>query len=208
MSLSWAEINYWAVGVSAVAAFLVGGLWYGLLFARTWVTVNGYTEEQTKRMQKKQPRNFAIFLVSNLVMAVAISLLVANLDVSAAPGPGATLGVLLWLAAAAGIAASKNAANGSVLAAPRCHGSVAPLDRRELPSAAFDFDGGRDARCSRLPVETRPAVKSASCWTSAALRSEISRDRATLPGKISQASSSSAVQSISPTSTRAFGNAT
>jgi hypothetical protein len=46
------HINFLAVVVAAVAAFIIGGLWYSpLLFAKPWVNAHGYSEEQVKEMQ-------------------------------------------------------------------------------------------------------------------------------------------------------------
>ncbi len=115
MSFDLGGLNYWAILAAAAAAFMIGGLWYGLLFAKQWVRVHGYTEEQTRRMQRKQPRNFAIFCAAYLVMGLVISILVVNLNLGA-PGPGAKLGVALWLVVAATMGA-KNAANDRPLSA-------------------------------------------------------------------------------------------
>lgn len=61
MTFSFSEINLWAVLVCAVASFMVGGLWYGLVFAKIWVAVHRFTDDQLALMAKKQGRNFAYF---------------------------------------------------------------------------------------------------------------------------------------------------
>jgi hypothetical protein len=115
MSIDFAQINWLAVPVAAVAAFLVGGLWYGLIFARKWVALSGYTEEQTQVMAKKQPRNLGIFLVVDVIMAIVVSLLVINFEIASA-GPGAALGVLLWLGVVVPVGGARHAANDQPLA--------------------------------------------------------------------------------------------
>lgn len=95
---------------------MVGGLWYGLLFAKRWAEVHGYTDEQLQAMAKKQGRNFAVFFVSDLVMGVILSLLIINLDLRNAL-EGAGLGFVMWFGIAATIGACKNAANNKALAA-------------------------------------------------------------------------------------------
>ncbi len=127
MSFDFAEINYWAVLVSAVATFMVGGLWYGLLFAKKWVAVHGFSEDQVAAMQKKQGRNFGIFFVGDLIMGVIVSLLVINLDVTTAAG-GAGLAFFVWLGISATTGAAKNAAYNKSLVAyaiDTCHELVA-----------------------------------------------------------------------------------
>lgn len=115
MNLDFAQINWLAVPVAVIATFMVGGLWYGLIFAKKWVALSGYTEEQTQAMAKKQPRNFGLFLVGDLIMAIVMSLLVINLGIAAA-GPGAVLGVFLWLGVVVPIGGARNAANDRSLA--------------------------------------------------------------------------------------------
>ena len=109
------DINYWSVLVAAVAAFIVGGVWYGLLFAKLWVKVHALSEEQVKAMAKKQPRNLVIFFITNLVTAFAIGILVMELDLDA-PGPAAAAASVVWLAVAS-IGAAKNVAHDKPLAA-------------------------------------------------------------------------------------------
>ena len=111
MSIEFGQVNYWAVIVSAVATFLVGGLWYGLVFAKAWVRLQGFTEEQQKQMAKDQPRNFALFFIGDLIMATVMSFLLINLGLDGW-SRGALLGFLLWLGIAATIGAAKNAATG------------------------------------------------------------------------------------------------
>ncbi|MCZ6698022.1 MAG: DUF1761 domain-containing protein [Planctomycetota bacterium] len=116
MSIDFSHVNIWAVLVSAVATFMIGGLWYGLLFAKRWVELHGFNEQQVKQMAKKQTRNFGLFFAGDLIMATVISLLIGNLGIQGA-GQGALLGVLLWLGIAATIGAAKNAATNKPLAA-------------------------------------------------------------------------------------------
>ncbi|MHC5023299.1 MAG: DUF1761 domain-containing protein [Planctomycetota bacterium] len=112
---NFGAINYWAVLVATMAAFVVGGLWYGVLFAKGWVRANAFTDEQVKAMASKQGRNFAIFLVAELIMAMVIALLVVNLPPTS-PVSGLILGGLLWLGFAATIGAEKKAANNKSVA--------------------------------------------------------------------------------------------
>lgn len=109
MTFSVSEINLWAVLVCAVASFMVGGLWYGLIFAKAWPAVHGFSEDQLASMAKKQGRNFAIFFATDLVMATVISMLAVNLGVASAV-QGAGLGLLLWVGITATTGAAKNAA--------------------------------------------------------------------------------------------------
>ena len=61
MTLQVDQVNFWAVLVAAVATFMIGGAWYGAVFAKMWVAIHGFSKEELKVMEKKTPRNFAIF---------------------------------------------------------------------------------------------------------------------------------------------------
>ncbi|MGB4971685.1 MAG: DUF1761 domain-containing protein, partial [Cyclobacteriaceae bacterium] len=43
-------LNYWAILVSALSTFLIGGLWYSpAVFGKAWMKENGLTEEDLKK---------------------------------------------------------------------------------------------------------------------------------------------------------------
>lgn len=76
-----ANANLLAIFVAAAAGFLVGGLWYGPLFGKTWMAENGFTEEQLKNanMLKIYGLTFAFSVLS----AVFLGHLLAFFDTHA-----------------------------------------------------------------------------------------------------------------------------
>ncbi len=113
----FASVNWLAVGVAAIASFLIGGIWYAPLFGRTWARLHGYdNEEAMKRMAASQLRVFATFLLCDLVAATALSLLLANFE---APGwsGGAMLGAFLGVGIGAMSQGVQNAAHRKPMAA-------------------------------------------------------------------------------------------
>jgi hypothetical protein len=58
------EISWVAVIVSAVAGFVVGGLWYGPLFGKAWQAESGVTDEMAKATN--MPLVFGTVFVLNL----------------------------------------------------------------------------------------------------------------------------------------------
>ncbi len=65
------EIHWLAVIVAGVAAFLVGGVWYGALFSKAWMAARGVTKESMEAAGAKNNVGmlFGITFVLDLVMA-------------------------------------------------------------------------------------------------------------------------------------------
>lgn len=95
------SINYWAVLVAALSAFVIGGLWYSVLFAKPWMVENGYTEEKLKNS------NMAVIFGGSFILSLIISfVLVMFLGPERDAIFGATAGLmagLFWVATAMGI---------------------------------------------------------------------------------------------------------
>ena len=90
------HINYLAVVVAAVAAFAIGGFWYSpLLFAKQWVSAHGFTEERAKEMRKSAGKAYAVSIVCQLLIALAIAVLVGYLHLALCV-QGLKLGLLIW----------------------------------------------------------------------------------------------------------------
>lgn len=99
MSFDLTRLNLLAVFVAAVAAFVVGGMWYAVLFGRPWARVYGYTEAQLQEMSKNPGRTFPLIFLCDVVMALAVAVLVVNLNLTSVLS-GAVLGAALWLGVA------------------------------------------------------------------------------------------------------------
>jgi hypothetical protein len=104
MPFKIAEVNYVAVLVAGLVAFLVGGVWYTALFGKLWIRLQGYSNEKIKEMKANMSpvRFFGGMLLSYLVLAWVVAIILTGL-----PDPdartGAILGFLLWLGPAAAI---------------------------------------------------------------------------------------------------------
>ena len=74
--MSFADINFLAVGLAAVLTFVLGALWYSpLLFAKPWMAAHGYTEEHVKEMQAGAGKLYGISFVCWFVMATVLALI-------------------------------------------------------------------------------------------------------------------------------------
>jgi hypothetical protein len=81
--MAFAGINFIAIVIAAVAAWLAGAVWY-MALGRTWASTLGTTRENMQAKQK-EPGAFLPYiyaLVANLVMAWVLAGIVAHL------GPG------------------------------------------------------------------------------------------------------------------------
>lgn len=100
MPLSLFDVNWLAVILAAVAAFVVGFLWYGPIFGKAWSDGMGFgtmTPEQMKEMQKGAMPGYLASIVANLVVAWGLAVVFAALGVgSVSAAIGVT--VVLWLA--------------------------------------------------------------------------------------------------------------
>ncbi len=86
--------NYPAVIVSAMAYWLLGALWYGVLFGKEWVALEHMTEEQARSMNPVLP--YIITFALNLLIAFVLAQLCIWRNANT-PGRGAAVGVLLWI---------------------------------------------------------------------------------------------------------------
>ncbi|MGL4324218.1 MAG: DUF1761 domain-containing protein [Beijerinckiaceae bacterium] len=88
------NVNLLAIFVAAAAGFLVGGIWYGPLFAKAWMAEHGFTEESLKdaNMLKLYGLTFAFSVLS----AVFLGHLLAHFgDMSARSTMMISVGVAL-----------------------------------------------------------------------------------------------------------------
>jgi hypothetical protein len=68
-----ADINWLAVVVATVSSFALGGVWYGPLFSKAWMSLTGMTKE--KGAQASMAVTFGGTFALNLLIAIAIALL-------------------------------------------------------------------------------------------------------------------------------------
>ena len=98
------KINFTAVLAAAVASFIVGGLWYSLMFKNAWMKANRFTEED---LSKRNPAvMFGVSFLLSLVMAFNLAAFLGNEGVSLKWGM--TAGALAgagWVTAALAVTA-------------------------------------------------------------------------------------------------------
>lgn len=89
------EINYLAIVVVVVAAFVVSSGWY-IIFGNEWAKQRGLDEKAAVDMQKPESLKMLGELVRSFVVAFVISYLLVQLDIINWI-VAAQLGLLLWI---------------------------------------------------------------------------------------------------------------
>jgi surface polysaccharide O-acyltransferase-like enzyme len=86
--------NYAAVIVSAIVYFLLGYLWFGVLFNKPWMALEHFTEGQLQGMNPV-PLYVISFLLNLLIAFVLAQICIWRNANTAARG--ASMGVLMWI---------------------------------------------------------------------------------------------------------------
>lgn len=74
------EHNWLAISVAAVAAFLIGGLWYSpILFAKQWMVANLIPTDQMEAMKAAAPRAYAVSVVCFFAMAFVMEMFINHM---------------------------------------------------------------------------------------------------------------------------------
>jgi hypothetical protein len=88
------KTNYAAVVVSAIVYWLLGALWYGLLFNKPWMALEHMTDAQAKSMNPVLP--YIITFVLNLLIAFVLAQICGWRNANTA-ARGAAVGIFLWI---------------------------------------------------------------------------------------------------------------
>lgn len=77
------KVNYLAVLVAGLASWLVGALWYGVLFTNKWIELMGWDQQKVAQMQQQSSaKPMVISLVAALVTACILALIFARAGVN------------------------------------------------------------------------------------------------------------------------------
>ena len=56
-------VNYWAIGVGAILSMIIGVVWYGALFGKMWMKINGVDPHNTEEMKAMQKSANSLYIV-------------------------------------------------------------------------------------------------------------------------------------------------
>lgn len=88
------KTNYPAVLVSAIAYWLLGAVWYAVLFGKPWIALEGIPVEKLQAANPVLP--YILSFLLNLLIAYVLSQLCLWRNATTA-ARGAALGILLWI---------------------------------------------------------------------------------------------------------------
>jgi Protein of unknown function (DUF1761) len=91
------RINYLAVLVAAIAHFLIGGLWYGLIFGNKFVELIGWSPEKLQQMESRNPTKEMFLAFLSAVILVFVMAHFIQYTGSRTLFEGIQTAVLLWL---------------------------------------------------------------------------------------------------------------
>jgi uncharacterized membrane protein len=94
------HVNLWALLVAAIAAMVLGFLWYSpVLFARPWMVAMGYNpDDKTKiqEMHKSAGKSYAVCFVASLVSAFVLAKIIHTMTIETALH-GMKVAFAIWL---------------------------------------------------------------------------------------------------------------
>jgi len=91
------KTNYLAVAVAAIAYWVLGAVWFGVLFTKPWMELENIPTEQVAAMKGAAAAfPYIMSFVLNLIIAFVLAQLCAWRNATTA-ARGASLGVLLWI---------------------------------------------------------------------------------------------------------------
>jgi uncharacterized protein DUF1761 len=85
--------NYAAVLVAAVAYWILGAIWYGVLFHKSWMALEGIPEDSWRSTGLV---SYLLSFLLNILIAYSIAQLCIWRNANTA-GRGASIGVLIWI---------------------------------------------------------------------------------------------------------------
>ncbi|HLD40497.1 MAG TPA: DUF1761 domain-containing protein [Candidatus Nanoarchaeia archaeon] len=92
-------VNYIAIMVAAVAAHVLGFLWYGPLFGKKWASMMKFTEKNKEKAKGKgMAKLYVLSFIGSLVTAFVLSLFIGPaFDVVSGMINGAIVAALIWI---------------------------------------------------------------------------------------------------------------
>jgi hypothetical protein len=99
-SMPFPHVNYLAILVSGVVIFILGGLWYSVIFKKTWIALMGIPEEKMKEGAGAMPVLFLMAFLCALIQSWILAIVI-NHFTPFSIARGAMVGTICWIGFAA-----------------------------------------------------------------------------------------------------------
>jgi hypothetical protein len=76
LGTAFENINWLSVLLAAISAFLIGGIWYGPLFGKAWMTESNFKVEDLKK--RNMPKVFGLSLLLSFIAAFVLELFIGS----------------------------------------------------------------------------------------------------------------------------------
>lgn len=91
------KVNYPAVIVAAVIHFVIGGLWYGLIFGNKFLEIIGWTPEQQEQIVAQTHwSTYPIAFLTSLILVATLAYIIESTGAGGVAG-GMKTAACLWL---------------------------------------------------------------------------------------------------------------
>ncbi len=90
-------INYWAVLACAVASMVIGAIWYGPLFGRKWMAINGANPDDIARREEMQKAAGPLYGVQFLLSLLQLYVLAQLIVWTGAESKAVWVAFFMWL---------------------------------------------------------------------------------------------------------------
>jgi hypothetical protein len=87
-------VNWVAIVIAAIAQFVIGWIWYGPLFGKTWMSMMGMSQQSMGR--EGMGKTMVLTFIGSLVTAAVLSMLVGWMGAKTL-GAGIAAGFWAWL---------------------------------------------------------------------------------------------------------------
>jgi len=87
-------VNWVAIVIAAIAQFVIGWIWYGPLFGKTWMSMMGMSQQSMGR--EGMSKTMILTFIGSLVTAAVLSMLVGWMGAKTL-GAGIAAGFWAWL---------------------------------------------------------------------------------------------------------------
>ncbi len=90
------DLNYLSVVVALVASFVFGWLWYGVIFSKTWMRLNGMNMKGKKPKKGVMAKAMILNILGTFIMVCVFGLLILATGMITVSGV-LTLALWIWL---------------------------------------------------------------------------------------------------------------